>query len=235
MVPYGKVIGTDRKGNFKVRPEQGGRNVILSRSAASNFRYDQMVEYNGITHGDNVDFASKYAVAGLDSKVAAESRVTRTIPPLQRPIRYRDNRDMRYEEKKPASRESIERTLAKANITGVYALVIYDPSQSSSEDNFISIARNRIDSGKAIDYIFELVEPSGGGCSGPNSYEGSNGLFGQRYHVVKDFRPMVRDKPKQGGILFIPLEGLLSGSGYSLRISHETLKNCVESAHLPTQ
>lgn len=243
MAPQGIIIGTDGKGNFKVKPETGGRKVILSRSAGSGFNIGQRVDYDeqSITPGDHVDFASRYQPmpGGLGARVTQPA--ARSVSAIRREsVMGSPNHpwdDFKY--KKPLPRESIERVLASVDVTGVDALVVYDPVEEPSfnGDTFISIARNREDSRKAIDYIFGILKHGGGGCTGPNDYTGSNGLYGQRYHTVRDFRPLVKDNPKQNRILFIPLEGLLSGQGYShhyvfLKVEDETLRNCVECARL---
>jgi hypothetical protein len=244
MAPQGIIIGSDGKGNFKVRPEAGGRKVILSRSADSGFSIGQRVDYDdqSITHGDYVDFASIYQAmpGGLDARVAQPA--ARSVSAIRREsVTGRSSHPWDdFKGKKPLPRDAIERVLASADVTGVDALVVYDPVENAagSDESFISIARNREGSEKAIDYIRGLVKHSGGGCTCPNHHIGSNGLYGQRYGLVIDFRPLVKDSPKQNRILFVPLEGLLSGQGYSrhytfFRVEDETLRNCVECARLP--
>lgn len=228
MVQYGIIIGMDRKGNFKVRPEQGDRKVILSRSAASNFHYGQRVEYGGITPGDEVDFARSYVAADLVAKVRQDSS---QVPKYTEPPRGFTGQETPVE---GPSDELIQRTLSEADVSGIDAIILYDPLGKTGEYHFIAIGRTKERSRFAIDKIYEWGFGGGGTKGGKTDYLGTNRLYGESHHVIRDFREKVKGNPKQERILFLPLPGL-NPKRYWGDIDFELLKKCVESAYLPDE
>gem|GEM_PF-6090462 len=58
---YGMVIGRCRpKGNFLVRPSDGGNTVLLSGSKTSLLRKRDLVEYDCLEEGASLDIARRY-------------------------------------------------------------------------------------------------------------------------------------------------------------------------------
>lgn len=74
MVLYGVVRGTDEFGNYKVIPDNGGKIVILSNSAGSEFYIGQRVTYDVIEEGYKVDFAKRYKPADLEGRIATNAQ-----------------------------------------------------------------------------------------------------------------------------------------------------------------
>ncbi len=56
-MPKGTFIGTDRRNNWKIRPEDGGRTVIITGTAGLP-RPSGLIEYTPTRSGDYVDFGS---------------------------------------------------------------------------------------------------------------------------------------------------------------------------------
>lgn len=143
--------------------------------------------------------------------------------------------------------DSIEGALAEANLGGVSALILYEPkvhsagflsSSITKEYHFIAIARTSQEAQLAINKIYEMGY-GGGGSIGISYYNGSNGLCGDRHHVIGDFTKLVRNNPRQGEILFMPVKGLVTwavSTDYSrsryMEIKPGTIQRCVEATPL---
>ncbi len=203
---YGRIIGTDRQGNYKVRPDKPGeRLVILSDSRKDLFNVGDRINYGLIQRGNYIDFAREYEIAPPTTKVDVATSV------------------------KP---KSIAEVLQNADVSGVSAIIIYDSSRGIWKYNFVVVAATEQRTRQAIETLYDWGF-GGGGSDGVSHYQGQNGLFGGRHHVVRDFRPKVASEPKQNGILFIPVDGALIGEHMGSRhISSEFLRECVESTRL---
>jgi len=223
MAPEGTIFGTDSAGNFKVRPEKGGRTVILVRSSRKEFNQGESISYINLRPGQNVDFADDYNRITMSQRVSQPAARTHVETP-------REGLDKDgYRRSRPVL--EIGRIVHAADMTGSWAMIVYESSPLVCSDfPFVAIAKDSKLADKASDILYEWGF-GGGGSIGPNFYQGSNGLFGLDAHMNKDFRPKVKDNPRQEGRLFVPVDGLSWGFGYGSPTILAIVRNeCVESA-----
>ena len=131
MAPFGHVYGNDRAGNFKVRPEGGGRPVILNGSRRYSLETGKRVEYLISEAGRVVDFADVYTLGNPNSRLGQDSIEARTTASPK----YADERTIRDVTK-------------RIDLTGKRILVAYDqdrtklPTISGERYDFFVAARN---------------------------------------------------------------------------------------------
>lgn len=117
----------------------------------------------------------------------------------------------------------IERALSGADMAGISTLVLYDPSPGGVRDNeyfrscesweitrpnpqryhVIVLSKDGQQHGQAINNLPELLHSSL--VAAQAEKEGRAGM----YHVDSDFRSAVKESPKKGDILFMPIPGLV--------------------------
>lgn len=221
MAPYGEIIGRNPSGDLEVRPLDGSPKIKLIGSsglklnAGVNVFYDRVrgdTAYNYWREEPKGSMVKKVKPISDDERDAVTNRALFAIMAA-------------------SLEERIPRILGELDTSGANALVLYDPKQSAHEYHFIAIARTR---DRIREVIYQIYDWGFGGDSnlGINLYEGKNGLFWGRHHVVKDFRNKVATQPHQVETLFVPLEGLVKTESWLSEIPEEIFRLCVESARL---
>jgi hypothetical protein len=122
------------------------------------------------------------------------------------------------------------------DLSEISALILYDPLQEQKEGrHFISIARSEKEVQAAIDKIFHDWN------FGEGNYDEKCDTFfirtpGKRAYASRDFIERVEQNAEQEGMLFIPLEKLVSkqkGKTYDWGIDEGVLRLCLQYTKLP--
>ena len=122
----------------------------------------------------------------------------------------------------------IQKILSELDTSGISGLLIYDPSEDSSL-YFVSIARTEETAKTPLTMFSEWGFKYGD--TNPSYCNSSNGLYGICSHVEGDFKQIVRENPKQKGILFLPIAGIAFRNKFN-GIEPDIFRRCVESARI---
>ena len=208
MAPYGEIFGKDTAGNYKVKPLEGGRTVILSGSFKDHLPVGQRVRYPTTRSGRYVDFADNYS---LLRSGAAEGNSTEFTP-------------------KFASEQDVRRIVGATDLINARVLMVYDPVRyTQTEFPFIGAATTL---GAIFWMTDQLIDREGIRSYFRDGYYDENRVVGEQYWTTKDFRPTV-DRGLGQGIVIVPIEGLAKGS--LSEIPRTNFHAVVEAAKFPLE
>jgi hypothetical protein len=196
-IEYGTIIGIGSQGDFVVRPRDPKEQaVILDNSADKKLKISDEVEYSIDRYRRKVNFAKYY-------KLVSEA----------------DN-----EEPLESLEESVKK-LSKEDISGISALVLYDPLETGLLYHLICIARRHEKVHEAIGRVPGYQDGKGDGCTFcfPCRTH-SDRRYGKGYIVSSKLQPGKRDR-----ILYLGIEGLVSDG----MIKESVFRKCVRRAPLP--
>ena len=209
MAPYGRIIGIDPGGDYRVRSEDG-RTVVLkgSRGDPINLGYGHGIEYTCGNSGKNVVFAKTYKAGEPDNN-------TSTLSP-------RGGLSTKAGEDLPSL---IQRILSKVDASGITAILIYDSLNNDNDFYFITIAKTK----ENAELPIELLSKLGFNPQQLSYCHSINRLHGFCYKAKGDLKSITSEKTRKD-ILFLPIAGIASRDDKLTGIDPDIFRRCVESA-----
>lgn len=216
-VLVGKIFGVNSRQNYKMKPITGGRTIILCDSACNpDYELGKIVgcDLPLLEHRDFVDNSYHHWPIEM-GKPHLNGQTKRAVM--------------------TASEDEIRDRLQHQDTTGISSLVVYDSDPHIVRGLPLIIISDGPESVRIS--LSKIQELTLGGCGLklPNSYTGTNGLYGERFGSVRVcLSDLAREESASlGDVLLVPVERLSSGQYWdSVSINNRTLRCCVENAKI---